>query len=104
KAATPDLVAALQDPEADVRGAAATAIGKIGSPAAGKALIPLLADTSNEVRNRTLLALGVLRPREAGGPLREMYEANRRKEMGTRVLTCLSKLGDPAQGELFREL
>jgi HEAT repeat protein len=104
KAATPDLVAALQDPEADVRGAAATAIGKIGSPADGKALIPLLADTSNEVRNRTLLALGVLRPREAGGPLREMYEANRRKEMGTRVLTCLSKLGDPAQADLFREL
>src|SRR5262249_22264676 len=104
KAAIPDLVAALQDPEADVRGAAVTAIGKIGAPADGKALIPMLADSSSEVRNRTLQALGVLRPREAGGPLREMYDANRRKELGTRVLTCLSKLGDPAQAELFREL
>jgi HEAT repeat protein len=104
RAAIPDLVAALQDPEADVRGAAATAIGKIGTAADGKALIPLLADSSNEVRNRTLQALGVLRTKEAGGPLREMYEANRRKEMGMRVLACISRIADPAQADLFREL
>jgi HEAT repeat protein len=99
-----DLVAALQDPEASVRAAATTAIGKIGSAEDGKALIPLLADTSSTVRNRALQAVGVLRVRDAGPALRELFEQNRRKDLGTRVLASLSRIGDPAQADLFREL
>jgi HEAT repeat protein len=104
RAALAGLQAALQDPEADVRGAAATAIGKVGTEADGRALVPLLADESMESKNRTLQALGTLRVREAGPALREAFEANRRKEYGLRVLTCLSRIADPAQGDLFREL
>ncbi len=63
-----------------MRGAAATAIGKVGSTEDGKALIPLLADDERTVRNRVLQAIGALRVREAGPALRELYEANRRKE------------------------
>jgi HEAT repeat protein len=99
-----DLVTVLQDPDPDVRGAAATAIGKIGGPEDGKALIPLLSDESTSVRNRTLQAIGVLKVRGAGPALREMYDANRRKDLGLRVLACLSRIGDPAQAGLFREL
>jgi HEAT repeat protein len=33
-----------------------------------------------------------------------MYEANRKKELGLRVLAALSRIADPAQGDLFREL
>ena len=98
------LQAALQDPEPRVRGAAATSIGKLGTAEDGKTLIPLLGDESSDVRNRALQALGVLRVREAGPALRELYESNRRKEFGLRVLACLSRIGDPAQGDLFREL
>ena len=36
---------ALSDPSADVRAAAAAALGKTGTPAEGRALIPLLADS-----------------------------------------------------------
>jgi HEAT repeat protein len=102
--ATRDLVAALQDPEADVRAAAATALGKAGTAEEGKALIPLLADESATVRNRAIQAIGVLRVRDAGPALREVFEQNRRRELGTRVLGALSRIGDPAQGDLFREL
>jgi HEAT repeat protein len=42
--------------------------------------------------------------REAGPALREMYEANRRKEQGAKVLESLSRVGDPAQADLFREV
>lgn len=98
------LVAATQDPEADVRAAAATAIGKVGTAADGKALVPLLADDSATVRNRALSAIGVLRVRDAGPALREMFEQNKRRELGGRVLASLSRIGDPAQGDLFREL
>jgi len=102
--AVPALVSATQDPEADVRGAAATAIGKVGTAEDGKSLVPLLADESAAVRNRSLSAIGVLRVREAGPALREMFEQNRRRELGTRVLASLSRIGDPAQADLFREL
>jgi HEAT repeat protein len=100
-----DLVGALQDPESSVRAAAATALGKVGTAEQGKSLIPLLgADQPSSVRNRALQAIGVLRVREAGPALRELFEQNRRKEYGLRVLAALSRTGDPAQGDLFREL
>jgi HEAT repeat protein len=102
--ALPAITAALQDPEPSVRGAAATAIGKIGTAENGKALIPLIADESSTVRSRVLHALGVLRVKEAGPALRQLYEANRRKESGPRILTAISRIGDPAQADLFQEL
>jgi HEAT repeat protein len=101
---TKELVAALQDPDADVRGAVATALGKVGNAQDGKALIPLLADESSEVRNRTLQALAVLKVKEAGPALREMYEANRRNELGLKTLGTLSRIGDPTQAEVFLQL
>jgi HEAT repeat protein len=104
RSAARDIVAALQDPEPDVRLAAATALGKIGAMEDGKALIPLLADESAGVRRQAMQAIGVLRVRDAGPALREMFEQNRRRELGTRVLAALSRIGDPAQGDLFREL
>jgi HEAT repeat protein len=104
KAAIRDLQAALGDPEPGVRGAAATAIGKIGTTEDGKSLIPLLGDADNGVRQRALNAIGVLRVREAGPALRELYEQNRKKEFGVKVLACLSRIADPAQADLFREL
>jgi HEAT repeat protein len=102
--AIPALVTALQDPESDVRAAAATALGKVAAAEEGKALVPLLADDSATVRNRALQAIGVLRVRDAGPALRELFEQNKRRELGLRVLAALSRIGDPAQGDLFREL
>lgn len=102
--ALPNLASALRDPEASVRGAAATAIGKIGSAEEGKALIPLLADDSAAVRNRALQAIGVLKVLEAGPALRQMFEANRRREIGIKALAALSRIGDASQKDLFQEL
>ena len=104
RAALPALANALRDPDAGVRGAVATAIGKVGTAEDGRALIPLLADGDAEVRNRVLQAIGVLRVREAGPALRQMYEANRRREAGVRVLAALSRIADPAQVDLFQEV
>jgi HEAT repeat protein len=104
RSALPALTNALRDPDAGVRGAAATAIGKVGTASDGRALIPLLADGDAEVRNRVLQAIGVLRVREAGPTLRQMYEANRRREAGVRVLAALSRIADPAQADLFQEV
>ncbi len=103
-AALKNLAAALPDPEPGVRGAAAAAIGKIGTAQDGRALVPLLSDASEGVRHRALQAIGVLQVAEAGPALREMYEANRRKELGLKVLEALSRIGDPSQADLFQQL
>jgi HEAT repeat protein len=100
----PDLVAALQDPAGDARAAAATALGKCATAEEGRALIPLLADDNTTVRNRALQSIGVLRVHDAGPALREMFVQHRRRELGTRVLAALSRTGDPAQADLYREL
>jgi HEAT repeat protein len=99
-----DLVLALQDVEPGVRGAAATAIGQLGSPADGQKLIPLLSDDNANVRTRTLQAIGALQVREAGPALRELFEQNRRREQGVKILEALSRVGDPAQADLLREV
>jgi HEAT repeat protein len=101
---TKDLISSLGDAMPEVRAAAATALGKVGAPEDGRALIPLLSDDSIDVKNRVLQALGVLHVAEAGPALRELYEQNRRKEWGLRVLATLSRIGDPAQAELFLQL
>ncbi len=100
----PDLVSALQDPAGEVRAAAATALGKTATAEEGRALIPLLADSNTTVRNRALQSIGVLRVHEAGPALREMFVQHRRRDLGTRVLASLARTGDPAQGDLYREL
>jgi HEAT repeat protein len=99
-----EIVAAFQDPVPDVRAAAATALGKVGAQEDGRALIPLLADASVEVQNRVLGALGELRVPEAGPALRELYEQNRRKDWGLKVLETLSRIADPRQSDLFLQL
>ena len=104
RSALPALTNALRDPDPGVRGAAATAIGKVGTASDGAVLIPLLADGDAGVRNRVLQAIGVLRVREAGTALRQMYEANRRRESAVRVLAALSRIADPAQADLFQEV
>jgi HEAT repeat protein len=100
----PDLVRALQDPEAQVRAAAATALGKSATAVEGRELIPLLADSNANVRNRALQSIGMLRVREAGPALREMFEQNRRRDLGARALAALARTADPAQDDLYREL
>lgn len=99
-----ELVAALSDPDAGVRGAAASAIGKVGTEEDGRALIPLLADPAYGARTRALRAIGVLRVKEAGPALRQLYEANQRREYGLLVLESLSRIADPAQEDFLRGL
>lgn len=104
RSVTGDLLQTLQDTEPAVRGATATSLGKVGTSTDGLQLIPLLADENATVRNRVLQAIGALRVPSAGPALREMFEANRRKESAVRILDTLSKVSDPAQADLFREI
>jgi HEAT repeat protein len=101
RSALRELATALQDPVPDVRSAAAVAVGKLGTAEDGRNLIPLLGDESGGVREDSLRALGALRVKEAGPQLAELYESNRKKPLGTKVLATLSRIGDRSQADLF---
>jgi HEAT repeat protein len=98
------LAAALADPEPTVRAASAASIGKLGGTEQARALIPLLADDSAATRNQAVRALGALHLKESAPALREMFESNRKKDFGVKVLEALSRTADPAQADLYREL
>jgi len=83
---------------------AGSALAKVGTAEQGRALIPLLADESSQVRNRAIEAIGILRVTDAGPALRELYEQHKRRALGTRVLSAMTLTSDPSQADLYREL
>jgi HEAT repeat protein len=97
------LTGTLRDEERNLRAESAQAIG-VGDEEQGKAIIPLLADDSSQVRNRSIEAVGALQVTEAGPALRELYEQNERRPLGTRALGAMVKTGDPNQADLYRQL
>ncbi len=97
------LLLVLADPDASVRAAAVGALAKVGTAEEGKRLIPLLADEP-EVRDRAIRAIGALRVREAGPALRELWESSRKREESERILTAISRIGDPEQAPFLRSL
>ena len=65
----PPLAEALRSPDAEVRGAAALALGRIGRGDAVPMLLVALSDASASVRHRAILALGATGSAEALDPL-----------------------------------
>ncbi len=59
------LVAALEDPSAEVRWIAATVLGRMGDRRAGDSLLSALSDPHPRVRRQAVLSLGYLRVRPA---------------------------------------
>lgn len=70
---TPEpFINALNDPDADVRLAAATAIGNLGIKSAVQSLIACLQDVDEDVRVTTIWSLGKIRDNRAIPPIRAM--------------------------------
>lgn len=80
----PRLAAALADPDAQVRGAAVLALGRLGDDDAVERIVPLLTDASREVRERAILALGSTGAPRALRPLSSLIRTGA-LENGTRV-------------------
>jgi ATP-dependent DNA helicase RecQ len=71
----PDLIAALSDPDGNVRRLAASALGKLGSPDAVPALLQLLDhETGPQVRQYSIVALGKIGDQRAMQKLAKISE------------------------------
>jgi HEAT repeat protein len=89
------LIGALQDPFAQVRGAAAFAIGRLGDLRGVGPLVSLLQDPSDEVRCRAAVALGLI---GSVSVLRTTSEVEDPQERTIRwaAIQALGNLGQPA--------
>ena len=89
-AAVAPLLAALKDPEAAVRAAAAGALSRAGRvEGVAEALRPLLDDPAVEVRNRAIAALGRLEDRQAIPALLLAADADPTRFEATRALAAM---------------
>jgi len=102
----PALLAALQDPDGEVRSAAAVALGKTGSARAHPSLRRALRDSHPDVRDGALLSLGMLRDDFALDEFGAMLfdPAVRERTRGFAALAAGICGGDPAAEMLLRFL
>jgi HEAT repeat protein len=96
-----ELTSSLSDPRADVRVAAARALGRLGITAAGAQLVGRIADDALEVRLAAIRTVGELRERAAVPTLTEHVEFYRRGIVGRQAYDALARIGDPRSAPLF---
>lgn len=98
--------AARLDSEADVRRDAVRALGRIGTPEAGEALLGLLGDgEATGVRTEAVRALGRMAYLPAGSPLLSVYDEDPDSDRGRDALEGLARIGfDGARGTFYHEL
>jgi HEAT repeat protein len=94
--ALPVVTAALSDPDAEVRSAAALALGKMGFPRSLVDLTRAARDTSRDVREAAVLALGMVGDPFAVEPLREiLLDPNADERLRGYAALGLGLLGGP---------
>lgn len=91
--ATPALLVALTDDEADVRGNAVTTLGKLGTPHVDAAAA-LLSDPVAEVQEKACHALGRMKTPAAAHALATALEQG--EETARAALRALGNMGEPA--------
>ena len=98
KNVAPYLIAMLKEENADLRRAAAGALGNIAAPIAVPALIDTLDDKEDFVRGAAVWALGEIgAPAEAAVPLLiNMIRGNDNDSIGFSIISGLGKIGSPS--------
>lgn len=88
---------------------------KIGDPAAGQAIIPLIMDPDKKVHDEAIFTLGRLRVAAAVPQMKQLYESgveerktvlgfvpvSGKDDLQKKLLEALAYIGDPSCGELF---
>jgi HEAT repeats len=94
----------LEDEHAQVRGLAASALGRLKEPAAGDALVDALTDRDGRVRRRAVRALGEARGQQAVAPLAALLLEERTRGVRRVAAHTLSRIGGDAAMQILEPL
>ncbi|HEY2844598.1 MAG TPA: HEAT repeat domain-containing protein [Bryobacteraceae bacterium] len=101
RAATPDLLEALNSKDGRLMYESLIAIQKIRDPAAGPGVVFLLRDLDEKVQIAALQATGILRNVNAAGDVRDVLDRARTPKVRREALNTLAMIADPADRPIF---
>lgn len=104
KAADDLMTLVLEDPDANVRGLAAGALGRLGGAQAGEALVEALSDRDRRVRARAVRALGEAWDERAVAPLAQLLANDRVRSVRRVAAYALSRIEGGAARQALESL
>jgi HEAT repeat protein len=102
RAAIPKMLEALKTGDSNLRIAILRSLYKIKDTSVDEQIIPYLNDSEKDVRDETILTLGLLRSHRALPAIQKIYDQNPHSGLRGKALQAISLIGDPSSLELFR--
>ena len=102
EAQIPKLLEAMKTGDANLRIAVLRSLYKIRNPAVDAEIMPYLNDSNKDVRDETILTLGLFRSRKALPELQKIYDQNSESKLRLKALEAISLIGDRSSMELFQ--
>jgi len=100
--AIPKMLEAMKTGDSKLRIALLRSLYKIGNPSVDTGILPYLNDADKDVRDETMLTLGLFRSRKALPEVQKIYEKNPDTKLRLKALQAISLIGDPSSKELFQ--
>ena len=100
--AIPKMLEAMKTGDSKLRIALLRSLYKIGNPSVDTGILPYLNDADKDVRDETMLTLGLFRSRKALPEVQKIYEKNPDSKLRLKALQAISLIGDPSSKELFQ--
>jgi HEAT repeat protein len=97
----PKMLEGMKPGDPKLRIALLRSLYKIGDPSVDASLLPYLNDANKDVRDETILTLGLFRSRKALPEIQRIYDRNPDTKLRLKALEAISLIGDPSSKELF---
>jgi len=101
--ALPKMLEAMKTGDSNLRIAILRSLYKIKDPSVDEQILPYLNDSEKDVRDETILTLGLLRSRKALPAIQKIYDQKPGAKVGGKALQAISLIGDAGSFELFRK-
>ncbi len=102
KAAVPKMLDSMKTGDANLKIAVLRSLYKIRDTSVDERLLPYLNDSDKDVRDETVVTLGLLRSKRALPELQQIYDQNPDTKLRLKAYQSIALIGDASSLELFR--
>jgi HEAT repeat protein len=100
--AVPKMIEAMKTGDANLKVAILRSLYKIRDASIDQQLLPYLNDSDKDVRDETILTLGLFRSKEALSDLKRIYDQNPDTKLRLKAFQAIAMIGDASSLELFQ--
>jgi HEAT repeat protein len=102
QSAIPKMLEAMKSGDSNLKIAVLRSLYKTKDPAVDEQIMPYLNDSESDVRDETILTLGLLRSHKALPAIQKIYDENPNSKLRGKALQAISLIGDPSSLALFQ--